>query len=301
MDFTGENRFPAVASAPMLDDPAARVHRFLGADPRATVCGRTNGPDSPMELTVADLYAVLNGNATKAQESRVRAFVDEFDALRDTDHPEDTDHIWTAHGGAVLHSDDVRALLDGLNPHREDPTDALPVLLAWPGSSGEYRIRRDLIGPLLAHVEALAAEDEPIESIRYTADVVCVRGGEVLLIERGWPPHKGELAVPGGHVDRKERAQKAGARELREETGIRVAEADLTLIGLFDAPDRDTRGRYVSAAYLVEVPAGTEAQAGDDAAAVHWVPLTDLPEHLAFDHAEILAAARQMLTAAETN
>ena len=39
------------------------------------------------------------------------------------------------------------------------------------------------------------------ETIRFTADVVCIRDGAVLLIERGWPPHKGRLALPGGHVD----------------------------------------------------------------------------------------------------
>ncbi|MEY9944717.1 NUDIX domain-containing protein [Kitasatospora sp. GAS1066B] len=140
--------------------------------------------------------------------------------------------------------------------------------------------------------------NDTFETIRYTADVVCVRGQHVLLIERGWPPHQGLLALPGGHVDPGEKALDAAARELREETGVRVAATDLTLIGLYGEPGRDPRGRYVSAAYLVEVPEITQALAGDDAAAVRWVPLTDLPEHLAFDHAQILAAARRHLLAA---
>ncbi|NEB58720.1 NUDIX hydrolase [Streptomyces sp. SID6648] len=130
------------------------------------------------------------------------------------------------------------------------------------------------------------------ETIRYTADVVCLRGDDVLVIRRGWEPHKDELALPGGHVDRGETSRAAAARELEEETGIRVAAEDLDRLDVYDRPDRDPRGRYVSVAYVVTVPADTVAQAGDDATAVQWVPLTE-PGTLAFDHAEILADARR--------
>ncbi|WP_053853343.1 NUDIX domain-containing protein [Streptomyces sp. NRRL B-24085] len=129
------------------------------------------------------------------------------------------------------------------------------------------------------------------ETIRFTVDVVCVRDGSVLLIERGWPPHKGQFALPGGHVDAGETSRAAAARELLEETGVQVDADDLTLIGIYDTPDRDPRGRYVTAAYLVTVPADTTAQAGDDAVAIRWTPLDDTG-HLAFDHSEIVAAAR---------
>ncbi|MFH8937042.1 NUDIX domain-containing protein [Streptomyces griseosporeus] len=132
---------------------------------------------------------------------------------------------------------------------------------------------------------------ETIETIRYTADVVCIRGGDVLLIERGWPPHKGQLALPGGHVDPGETSRAAAARELREETGVHVDPRDLSLIGIYDAPGRDPRGRYVTAAYLVTVPVDTTAHAGDDAAAIRWVPL-DKARGLAFDHTDIVLTAR---------
>lgn len=130
------------------------------------------------------------------------------------------------------------------------------------------------------------------ETIRYTADVVCIRGGDVLVIERGWDPHKGMDALPGGHVDSGETSRTAAARELLEETGVQVDAADLTLVGVWDAPDRDPRGRYITAAYVVTVPKETTARAGDDAAAVRWVPL-DAPGPLAFDHGQIVATARR--------
>ncbi|GAB2606732.1 NUDIX hydrolase [Streptomyces capparidis] len=143
---------------------------------------------------------------------------------------------------------------------------------------------------------------ETFETVYYTADVVCVRGGEVLLIERGWPPHQGRLALPGGHVDPGETSRGAAVRELLEETGVRVAEGDLELVGVYDAPGRDPRGRYVTVAYRVSVPDDVTARAGDDAAAVRWLPLGQLRgDDLAFDHGEILHAAWRQHLAAETD
>lgn len=137
--------------------------------------------------------------------------------------------------------------------------------------------------------------EEP-ESIRYTADVVCVRGDEVLLIERGWPPFAGMLALPGGHVDKGETAREAAVRELAEETGVFVPDdsAEIVMLGVFDAPGRDPRGRYVSVAYLIRVPESTRAVAGDDARSVRWVFIDGAPT-LAFDHNEIINAARTHL------
>ncbi|MFF3557093.1 NUDIX domain-containing protein [Streptomyces tsukubensis] len=142
----------------------------------------------------------------------------------------------------------------------------------------------------------MTSTENEVETIRFTADVVCVRGGDVLLIERGWPPYKGRLALPGGHVDPGETSRDAAARELLEETGVRVDARNLTLIDVYDAPDRDPRGRYVTAAYLATVPAGTVATAGDDAAAVRWAPL-DTPGETAFDHGRILADVQRRKSA----
>jgi 8-oxo-dGTP diphosphatase len=132
--------------------------------------------------------------------------------------------------------------------------------------------------------------DSAPEKVFYTADVVCIRGGSVLLIKRGWPPHEGAWALPGGHVDAGETSRTAAARELQEETGVQVDPEDLDLVGVYDAPGRDPRGRYVSVAYTVEVPADTVARAGDDAADTQWV-LLGTPGELAFDHNAIVADA----------
>ncbi|MFE2934443.1 NUDIX domain-containing protein [Streptomyces sp. NPDC059278] len=135
-------------------------------------------------------------------------------------------------------------------------------------------------------------QTETFETIRFTADIVILTPDRrVLLIERGWDPYEGHWALPGGHVDPGETSLDAAVRELEEETGVHVTPDALHQIGTWDAPGRDPRGRYVTVAYLATIPDGTQAVAGDDARAARWWPLNDLPERLAFDHANILRAA----------
>ncbi|MEU2311517.1 NUDIX hydrolase [Streptomyces sp. PGLac3x] len=133
--------------------------------------------------------------------------------------------------------------------------------------------------------------DTEFEAIRYTADVVVLTpDGSVLLIERGWPPHEGAWALPGGHLDEGEESRTAAARELLEETGVPVDPEQLRAIGTWNRPGRDPRGRYSTDAYLATVPAGTPVKAGTDARRARWWSVTGLPQ-LAFDHADIIAAA----------
>ncbi|MFI2318391.1 DNA hydrolase [Streptomyces sp. CB00072] len=127
------------------------------------------------------------------------------------------------------------------------------------------------------------------ETIRYTADVVLLAAGYVLLIKRRWAPHAGSWALPGGHVDAGEASLQAAVRELKEETGITVPAKALRQVGAFDAPGRDPRGRYVTVAYTAPLTEPTAPTALDDAADARWWPLTALPD-LAFDHAAILTA-----------
>ncbi|MFJ2584045.1 NUDIX domain-containing protein [Streptomyces sp. NPDC087538] len=140
--------------------------------------------------------------------------------------------------------------------------------------------------------ETETTETETFETIRFTADTVTTdrRRRRVVLIRRGWDPYVGCWALPGGHVDIGETSRVAAARELAEEAGVHVAAADLRQIGIWDQPDRDPRGRYITVAYHTIVPDGTPIVAGDDAADVRWWPLDNLPQ-LAFDHADIIRAA----------
>ncbi len=121
-----------------------------------------------------------------------------------------------------------------------------------------------------------------------TADVMVTNAkGEVLLVRRGNDPFKGCWALPGGFMEMDETIEHCAVRELEEETGLKVSEKDIRLIGVYSAPGRDPRGRTVTLAYSVRIGNET-AKAGDDAAEVRWWPLNALPP-LAFDHAQIVS------------
>lgn len=142
-----------------------------------------------------------------------------------------------------------------------------------------------------------------------TVDAVLLKGREVLLIRRGRDPFRGSWAIPGGFVDVGERVEDAARRELVEETGLRGDIVDL--LGVWSDPARDPRGHTVSVVFVCKIggivdvrdtpmrvaersrPAGHD---GDDAGEARWFPLDALPD-VAFDHADILDAARRWLQA----
>jgi ADP-ribose pyrophosphatase YjhB (NUDIX family) len=128
----------------------------------------------------------------------------------------------------------------------------------------------------------------PIELYRNpfpTVDVVVLREGKVLLIERtnypeGW-------ALPGGFVDYGESAESAAARELEEETGLHAR--SLKLLGVYSTPGRDPRFHTLTVVYVGL--ADGDPVAGDDAGDVRWWPENGLPDNIAFDHRQIIQDA----------
>ncbi|MGU3282245.1 NUDIX domain-containing protein [Methylobacterium sp.] len=67
--------------------------------------------------------------------------------------------------------------------------------------------------------------------------LVPIRGG-LLMIRRGVADGHGELALPGGYQMRGETWQEAGAREVFEETGVRIETDRLRLLTVVTTPDR---------------------------------------------------------------
>ncbi len=134
-------------------------------------------------------------------------------------------------------------------------------------------------------------------AVSLTVDLVIftVRGDElqVLLVERGKAPHQGQLALPGGYLRGRETLDDAAVRELGEETGVDGTQLHLEQLLTYSEPDRDPRGRVVTAAYLALGPNLPAPVAGTDAREAYWHPVGALREEnaLAFDHAVILRDA----------
>ena len=137
-----------------------------------------------------------------------------------------------------------------------------------------------------------------ISKIFLTVDVVLIKKTantpQILLIERKNDPFKSSWALHGGFVDENEDLEKAAIRELSEETGILISNAEQ--LKAFGKPNRDPRGHMVSVAFLAFADENAVAVAADDAAAAKWFPLNDLPK-LAFDHDEIINFAQSKINA----
>jgi 8-oxo-dGTP diphosphatase len=108
-------------------------------------------------------------------------------------------------------------------------------------------------------------------------------GRPIVLIERANPPYG--WAIPGGFVDVGEIIERAAIREAKEEVMLDV---HLTaLLGIYSDPIRDSRGHTVTAVYVAE--ASGVPVAADDAKNCQMFCLNELPNVLAFDHAQVLA------------
>ena len=122
---------------------------------------------------------------------------------------------------------------------------------------------------------------------RLTVDAwVRDRRGRLLLVRRGGPPFQGRWALPGGFCDVGETTEECGAREVEEETGVKVRIGKL--LGVYSDPKRDPRGHTVSVLYEARPIKGV-ARGGDDAAEARWFAPREVAKlELAFDHGRIV-------------
>ena len=120
---------------------------------------------------------------------------------------------------------------------------------------------------------------------------------KVLLIKRGveteasTAAYVGEWALPGGFVDveRDKTIAHTAARELKEETGLKLTVKEFKEIGTFSDINRDPRERVITVAHYALVKLA-DIEASTDADRAEWFSWTDIP-HLAFDHDKILRHA----------
>ncbi len=157
----------------------------------------------------------------------------------------------------------------------------------------------------LAHYARLREEHLAVEAGRkkwgagpfITVDAVVRAADHVLLIQRARSPGKGMWALPGGFLEPRERVLAGAIRELREETGFALSDAELEMalsgVAVFDHPDRSLRGRTITHAHFFDIHGVRPPQvaAADDAAATKWVPvaaLRGMEAELFEDHFHIL-------------
>lgn len=160
---------------------------------------------------------------------------------------------------------------------------------------------------LAAELRALKAyhkawKSAPFPPTFVTVDAVVTCQSQVLLIQRGKAPGKGLWAVPGGFLEAGETLYQSALRELEEETGLVLSGASNEPVAshVFDHPQRSQRGRTISHGFHFRL---TEAkppslEAADDAAALQWVPISELAareEQFFDDHFHMLDTFLKLL------
>jgi 8-oxo-dGTP diphosphatase len=108
--------------------------------------------------------------------------------------------------------------------------------------------------------------------VRCVGAIVHDAGGRLLVIRRGHPPGEGLWSLPGGRVEAGESDAAAVARELAEETGLRVEAG--RLVGRVERPGA-SGVTYDIYDYAATVTGGTLV-AGDDASDARWTALEEL-------------------------
>jgi 8-oxo-dGTP diphosphatase len=127
--------------------------------------------------------------------------------------------------------------------------------------------------------------------------VICFRGEDVLLIQRGKAPRKGDWSIPGGRIEKGETEEEAAIRELMEETSISATLGPkvATIPALFEGFN------YMLHDYVAEWHSG-EPKAGDDAAKAVFMPPHKLDALGMWPKTrEVIETAREALKTASLN
>lgn len=112
--------------------------------------------------------------------------------------------------------------------------------------------------------------------------MLVLSGDKALLVKRGVAPEKGKWAIPAGFVNAGEVPIEAAAREIAEETGLRVS--SLHLVDVFGNPGDSTADILI--AYMARVSGGT-VEAADDAEEAAFFAYDEMPP-TAFETTRIL-------------
>jgi bifunctional NMN adenylyltransferase/nudix hydrolase len=106
----------------------------------------------------------------------------------------------------------------------------------------------------------------PYAPVFVTTDAVVIQSGHLLVIVRGALPGEGLWALPGGFLAGRLRLKANAVKEVMEETGIRLADGkraeeltkqllkkSIVASQTFDDPDRSSRGRTITTAFLIRL------------------------------------------------
>ena len=111
---------------------------------------------------------------------------------------------------------------------------------------------------------------------------------KILLIKRATVPFKGYWALPGGKAEQGETVEQTIVREVKEETGLDIA--IISKVGEYH--EQGVQGGveydYYPACFLVKTVGGEIKKQESEIEEIKLFSLDELPETLAFEHAQMI-------------
>ncbi len=124
---------------------------------------------------------------------------------------------------------------------------------------------------------------------RTVTAVVLFRDNRILFVKRGTVPFIGHWALPGGRVESGESVEEAVVREVKEETGLRVAIlkkiGEYHESGVQDGIEYD----YYPACFLVKPVEGEIKKQESEIQEIKLFDLGHVPKKLAFVHSDMIS------------
>ncbi len=134
-------------------------------------------------------------------------------------------------------------------------------------------------------------------NIKIGCEAYIIRDGKLLLGKRGNVYGSGTWALPGGHLELMERADECIVRELKEEMGLTVDAAQITLLALSDDLQPENNIHYLHITFSVDIgseePEILEPEACQE---WRWFPVDSIPENIFPPHVKIFDTVRSKNT-----
>lgn len=148
-------------------------------------------------------------------------------------------------------------------------------LYAW----AQFPYRKEMIAYQRSIDEDLEKYDD---NINVSADAIVTCQGKILVMRRRNHPGKNTIALPGGFVEKNERAFQSALRELEEETTLKIplVLARHSLVGerVFDDPMRSERKRIITHTFHFDLKAETlpEVRSTEESKDPFWLDFNDM-------------------------
>jgi 8-oxo-dGTP diphosphatase len=106
--------------------------------------------------------------------------------------------------------------------------------------------------------------------------VLFIRNRKILLSRRYRTGYKdGYYSLPAGHIEDNEPMKEGTCREIKEETGVRIKPADISLVHVMHRKENDIRMDFFFLARIYKgEPKNAEPEKCDD---IRWFPVDSLP------------------------